>query len=177
VDRADGPTYVVVSGPPASGKSTLARKLAPALGLPLFAKDTIKQALMDVLGAPDVEASRQLGIASVAALLAVAAANGRGVLDSVWHRSYAIPDLNGLSGPVVEVFCSCDRGVVERRYRARATTRAAGHFDAQRRPDEIWNDEVALPVAGGWPVVEADTNGPVHIPDLAQRVRAAALCH
>ena len=37
-------TFVVVSGPPASGKTTLARAIAPALGLPLVAKDTIKEA-------------------------------------------------------------------------------------------------------------------------------------
>jgi predicted kinase len=177
VDSPDGPTYVVVSGPPGSGKSTLAGQLAPALGLPLFAKDTIKQALMDVLGAPDVDASRRLGTASVATLLAVAAANGRGVLESVWHRTYAIPDLRRLPGPIVEVFCSCGRDVVERRYRARATTRAAGHFDDQRRPDELWNDEVAVPVAGGWAVIQVDTNGPVDVPDLAQRVRTTALRH
>jgi predicted kinase len=177
VNSADGPTYVVVSGPPGSGKSTLAGQLAPALGLPLFAKDTIKQALMEVLGAPDIEASRRLGTASVAALLAVASANGRGVLESVWHRTYAIPDLRRLPGPVVEVFCSCDRDVVERRYAARASTRAAGHFDGQRRPDELWNDEVAVPVAGGWPVLEVDTSGAVDVHDLAQRVRATALRH
>jgi predicted kinase len=177
VESAGVPTYVVVSGPPGSGKSTLAGELAPALGLPLIAKDTIKQALMEVLGAPDLDASRRLGTASVAVLLAVAAANGRGVLESVWHRTYAIPDLRRLPGPIVEVFCSCDRDVVERRYLARAGTRVAGHFDTQRRPDELWNDEVALPVAGGWPVIEVDTNGPVDGHDLAQRVRATALRH
>jgi replication-associated recombination protein RarA len=45
----------VVSGPPASGKTTLAQAIAPALGLPLIAKDTIKQALMTVLPVPDIQ--------------------------------------------------------------------------------------------------------------------------
>jgi predicted kinase len=44
-DRLPAGTFVVVSGPPASGKTTLAVAIAPALGLPLIAKDTIKQAL------------------------------------------------------------------------------------------------------------------------------------
>ena len=65
--------FVIVSGPPASGKSTLAPQVASALGLPLIAKDTIKDALMSVLDVPDVEASRQVGRASVKAMLAVAA--------------------------------------------------------------------------------------------------------
>jgi len=59
----------------------------------------------------------------------------------------------------------------------RSRTCAAGHFDGQRRAEELWNDEVAVPVAGGWPVIEVDTEGPVDVPDLAQRVRAAALRH
>lgn len=45
----------MVSGPPASGKTTLAQAIAPALGLPLIAKDTIKQALMTVLPVPDIQ--------------------------------------------------------------------------------------------------------------------------
>ena len=41
---------VLVSGAPGSGKTTLAHPLAEQLGLPLFAKDTIKEALHDNLG-------------------------------------------------------------------------------------------------------------------------------
>ncbi len=41
--------FVLVAGWPASGKSTLARALAAELGLPLLAKDEIKEALMDGL--------------------------------------------------------------------------------------------------------------------------------
>ena len=53
--------YVVLTGPPASGKSTLSRALAGELGLPLLAKDTIKQALLGELGAADVQAARGSG--------------------------------------------------------------------------------------------------------------------
>ena len=92
----------------------------PSLGLPLIAKDTIKQALMTVLPVPDVAASRVVGRASVAALLAVAAESGGAVLESVWHRSYALDDLRGLPGPVVEVFCRCDPALAAERYALRA---------------------------------------------------------
>jgi predicted kinase len=163
--------YVVVSGPPASGKSTLAPLLAAELGLPLLAKDTIKDALLEVLGAPTVEASRAVGTASVAVLLAVARQCPGAVLESVWHRTRARADLAALPGAVVEVFCRCDREVVRDRYRRRAGTRAAGHFDDERTDDELWNDENAVPVAGGWPVIEIDTSQPVDILALARRVR------
>ena len=167
-------TFVVVSGPPASGKTTLARTIAPALDLPLIAKDTIKQALMTVLPLPDIGASRLVGAASVAALLAVAADTRGAVLESVWHRSRALDDLRRLPGHVVEVFCRCDPRVAARRYALRAGTRAAGHFDGGRTPGELWNDEVAKPVAGGWPVIETSTNSPVDVNRLAARIRAAA---
>ena len=167
-------TFVVVSGPPASGKTTLARRIAPALGLPLIAKDTIKQALMTVLPVPDVETSRVIGTASVAAMLAVAAETAGAVLESVWHRSRARTDLHRLGGDVVEVFCRCSPEIAAHRYAVRAGTRAAGHFDAERTARELWNEEVAQPVAGGWPVIEADTTVPVELAPLVVRIRAAA---
>ena len=167
-------TFVVVSGPPASGKTTLARAVAPALGLPLIAKDTIKEALMAVLPVPDVAASRVVGRASVAALLAVAAESGGAVLESVWHRSRALGDLRDLPGEIVEVFCRCDRSTAWQRYALRAGTRDAGHFDADRAPEEVWNDEVARPVGGGWPVIEVDTAGPVDVEPLLTAIWTAA---
>ena len=165
--------YVVVSGPPGSGKTTLALALAPALGLPLIAKDTIKEALMTVLPVRDVPTSRAIGTASVAALLAVAAQAPGAVLESVWHRSRSLADLSGLPGNIVEVFCRCDRAVAAQRYAWR-TGRAGGHLDAERTAAEIWNDEVARPVAGGWPVIEVDTTTPVELGPLIAAIRAAA---
>ncbi len=172
-DPVASPPFVVVSGPPASGKSTLAPVLAREMGLPLVAKDTIKDALMSVLAVPDVEASRHLGRAAVRAMFAVAAASPIGaVIESNLHRSVAGDDLRRLPGTMVEVFCRCDREVAAARYRARAGTRAAGHFDAVRTVDELW-DEVSEPVAGEWTVIEVDTNDPVDIPAVLVRIRAA----
>ena len=167
--------YVLVTGPPASGKSSLAMVLAPALGLPLLAKDAVKGALIGVLGAPDVEASRRLGRAAVAALLAVAADAGCGVLDSAWvDREAAAKELAALPGPVVEVFCRCDEGLLAERYAARAATRGPGHFDAERPADELWNDLSLQPVAGGWPVIEVDTGRDVDLASLVGSVWGAA---
>lgn len=164
--------YVVVSGPPASGKSTLAAALAGELDLPLLAKDVVKDALVEVLGAPDVARSRQLGRAAVHVLVAVAHTARAGVLESVWH-DYARELLAALPGPTVEVFCRCDPAVLRDRFAARGPHRGAGYLDRERTPAELWNAEVGRPVAAGWPVLEVDTAGPVEVPALARRVAAA----
>ena len=168
------PIFVLVDGPPASGKSTLAPVLARELRLPLVAKDTIKDALMSVLPVPDVAASQQLGRAAVTAMVAVAAQSPVGaVIESNFHRSAATASLERLPGGIVEVFCRCDQAVAAARYRARAGSRHAGHFDHVRTDEELWNDEVAEPVAGGWPVLEVDTNRPVDVAAIVAAIRQA----
>jgi predicted kinase len=163
--------YVVVSGPPAAGKSTLAVPLAAELDLPLIAKDTIKEALMRILDVPDVATSRRLGRASVEALMAVARQCPTAVLESAWHRDAARAQLQALDAPIVEVFCRCDPAVVEQRYRARAATRPAGHFDGSRTTAERAGTFSGVPIGGDWPLVEVRTDRLVDISALAAEIR------
>lgn len=164
-------SHVLVTGPPASGKSTLAAALAAELGLPLLAKDTLKHALVTALGAADVEEARRLGRAAVAALLAVAAEARSSVLDSVWvDRETAVPALRSL-GVRAEVHCVVPLAELRRRYAARAASRPAGGFDLERSEQELWAEHLRRPVAGGWPVVEVDTTTPVDVAALAARLR------
>ena len=161
---ATRPLYVVVSGPPGSGKTTLATEVAREMVLPLIAKDLIKETLMSVLPVPDVDTSKTIGRAAVEVMYAVAsAAAGGAVLEANFHRSVSRGEITALPGQTIEVFCNCARDVALARYRERSQHRHSGHFDERRADDELWNDQVTTPVAGEWAVLEVDTNHPVDI--------------
>ena len=96
--QAPGAWFILVAGWPGSGKSTLGVALAAELGLPLLAKDEIKEALMDGLGPPQTVAeSQRLGRAAVLAMLRVARRCPGAVLDSTWF-GYALPLARALPG-------------------------------------------------------------------------------
>ena len=166
--RAPRAWFVLVAGWPGSGKSTLATGLAAELGLPLLAKDEIKEALMDGLGRPGTVAeSQRLGRAAVLAMLRVASRCPGAVLDSTWF-DYALPLVRRLPGPLVEVHCVVPLDVAKARYRARTRQRHAGHLDAARSDTELWGEPSRAPGLG--PVVDVDTSGPVDVPRVAVRL-------
>ena len=170
---ASGALFVLVAGPPGSGKSSLAGPLAAELGLALLAKDEIKETLMGELGVPaTVQESRRLGRAAVMALLAMARSSRGAVLDSTFYP-YTVPHLGRLPGTLIEVRCRCPREVAQMRYWARSETRIAGHFDDERPPEELWNEHHIEPLGLG-PLIEVDTTVPVDVEPLAQRIRALA---
>jgi predicted kinase len=157
--------FVLVAGWPGSGKSTLAAALAVELGLPLLAKDEIKEALMAGLGRPaTVAASRRLGKAAVLAMLRAARTCPGAVLDSTWF-GYALPLARALPGRLIEVHCTVPLDLARARYRARAGHRHRGHLDDVRSDQELWGEPSRPPGLG--PVVTVDTSGPVDIAGLA----------
>jgi predicted kinase len=162
--------YVLVSGLPGSGKSTIARPLAQQLGLPLLARDDIKESLWDALGPGDVAWSRRLGAASAEVFLRLAQTAGTAVLDNFFHADRRA-DVAALGGPLVEVHCACPVEIARMRYTLRQ--RHACHFDAEYGLPAFdrWvrNDREAL---GLGPVLEVDTSQPADVDAIARWVRA-----
>jgi predicted kinase len=58
------PLFLIITGPPCSGKTTIGRRLAADLNLPYFSKDGIKERLWDGLGIDRQLWSPHLGIAT-----------------------------------------------------------------------------------------------------------------
>jgi predicted kinase len=160
--------FVLIAGWPGSGKSTLAAALAGELGLPLLAKDEIKEALMEGLGQPEtVAASRRLGKAAVLVMLRAARTCPGAVLDSTWF-DYALPLARALPGRLIEVHCTVPLELARARYRARAGHRQAGHLDGARSDQELWG-EPSRPLGLG-PVVVVDTSGPVDTAEVTAAI-------
>jgi predicted kinase len=133
------PAVVVVSGPPASGKTTLAARLAADLRLPLHTKDRIKEALFDTLGGGDRAWSRKLGAATMEVLYHAVeselAAGCACVAEANFHPEWATPRFRDLQARYpcrpVQVQCRADGPTLLARFQARAVagTRHPGHLD------------------------------------------------
>lgn len=137
------PALIVVCGAPASGKTTLARRLAQDLQLPLLEKDVIKEALAETLETPDRKASREIGAASMSVMFALTCENlRRGVghmIESNFVLRFATADLARIArlGAIYLVQCSTSADIIEARYRQRAAdgARHAIHLDLDALPD------------------------------------------
>ncbi|ACU74349.1 conserved hypothetical protein [Catenulispora acidiphila DSM 44928] len=147
--------------------------------MPLFAKDTIKERMHDVLtenGPVDLAWSQRLGAAAMEMLWVLAADAPECVLEANFWTGHEGQNasLRALSegGTLVEVHCSAPRDVVIQRFRERgvAGERHAVHPGLTLTP-ERWEADFSGPVGIGR-VLEVDTTVPVDVARVAAEVRA-----
>lgn len=169
--------FVVISGLPGSGKTTLGRRLAPALGLPLIDKDDILDSLFEAKGVGDAAWRRALSRESDEILQHQATSSSGAVLVSFWR----VPGMAGDSGTpsdwlaasshqIVHLHCVCDPDVAASRFVERRRHR--GHRDAGIPHEEVLAGIRALarlPPLDLGQRIDVDTS---RIPDLDEPVRA-----
>ncbi len=143
---------IILSGLPASGKSTVARMLQAAFPYPILEKDRIKECLFDTLGFQSHEEKRRLDAAAARILLQTAeellAAGGSVILDNNFDiaAGAALRELQARRRPrSVTLLLTADEEVLYERYLARdvAHTRHPGHAVSDRYPPLPGDPEVA----------------------------------
>jgi shikimate kinase len=128
--------FIVMSGLPASGKTTLGRAIAKATQLPMLDKDDILEALFESRGVGDAEWRRRLSRIADQELIERATKLPAAVIASWWQhpRSLAASGtpsewLRTLRGEVIEIYCVCKPSIAASRFVQR--TRHPGHVDGQ----------------------------------------------
>jgi predicted kinase len=171
---------VLVTGPPASGKTTLAGPLAEALHFTHLSKDEIKESLFTTLRGRvgDVRFSHRLSTAATD-LLWVLAPHFPGVVLEANFRTRRPEEraklsalLNEPGTRLVEVHCRLPLEEAARRFAERARNVRHHPAHALKEMSLAQMAEYAEPFALT-PVIELDTTQPVDLASLAEQVRSA----
>lgn len=134
---------IIIAGMPASGKTTVSKRLSEAFGFPILEKDAIKEELFDVIGFQEYSQKRLMDVAATAVLLRCAdslLASGSSLImvnnfrDTVQQQVQDMLDRSG--SKCVTVFFSGDADVFYRRYVERDLRheRHLGHVLQDRYP-------------------------------------------
>jgi predicted kinase len=129
---------VVVTGPPASGKSGLARDLAAELSMPFISKDELKERLYEVIGSGD-RIEEEIEAAALAILFSVARSNldaGVNVLvESNFDAHSDTAPFRALDARIVQIHCGGDVDDLVESFAERSASgrRHPGHDD---RPED-----------------------------------------
>lgn len=158
------PRLVIIDGKSGSGKTTLANIITEELGLPVLAKDGIKEYLLDTLGSRDRAWSQMAGAAALEMLYAYTGellAKGQDiVIESAFWADFATDRLRTIcqetQTTVLELYCHADARTRKERHTARLKERHPGHINEGLQFDDTIDDERYRPLGLGR-IVRIDT--------------------
>lgn len=164
-----------VTGPPASGKSSVVEPLARALpSFALLQKDPLKEALYEAMHQVDPHApppSRLLSDVALRMLWALAPDCPRVILEANFRT--LDPEqrarFQSLSANKLEIHCVCPFEVALQRFASRAGKRHPAHTVHTLTPATF---QESLPPFGLSPVIEVDTTKPIDVLRLLEAIRS-----
>lgn len=182
------PLLLIVNGLPGAGKTTLAKRLAADVALPVFSRDGIYETLYDALECRSHRLPSLLGSAAFALLYSVTGsvlASGQSAIVEGFFGRSALRTAELLrmrqtcEFTPFQILCRANGRVLLERFLARAGTeeRHSSHQDMEwiAQNEEILAQGHLAPLALGGQVVEIDTTTlySFDYAGLLQRVRAA----
>lgn len=173
--------FIVFSGLPGSGKTTMARAAADRTRLPVLDKDDFLEELFAERGIGDAEWRTSLSREADDRFAAAAAALPGACLVSWWRPLHiANPSgtpmewLSELRAPLVQVHCRCRVETAVERFLTRR--RHPGHLDGIRSRESLQREFAGLdgvvPFPDG-PVIEVDTEQEVDIHAFEEQLSSA----
>lgn len=155
---------LLINGPPASGKTTIADQLLPILEYPLLSLDTIKEVLFKHLGTGDREFNRKLGRIALSIIWALVRDFQKDacVIIEAWFGSSAFTDIEGQLRQVgiervAEIWCHAPGEILAGRYAKRVDARHQGHPGESYAQELLYVAQEATPLSIG-PVLAIDTS-------------------
>lgn len=160
---------IMVQGPPASGKTTLATRMSQRFGLPHISRDKLQEWLFAATGSHDAEIRRLCAHAGYDLMFDLAGELSKGTGSFIvegcmnpeggprrWRDA-----LSGSRHRIVEVFLTAPVDVLVRRYLGRADdgSRHAAHGDETSRGDELarhLREVTYRPMGLGGDLIEVD---------------------
>lgn len=182
------PLLIIVTGPSATGKTTVSTHLAQALAMPVINRDTIKEILFDTLGWRDRAWSQALGVASYHVLYycleVLLGTQHSGIVESNFDHAIDTPKLQALIQKYrftpLQILCRAAPAVVVERFRQRvdAGERHPGHVDhleaaeLESATTRGWSAPLAL--EGDRIELDTSTLEPSNYAELVARIRQKA---
>jgi predicted kinase len=167
---------VLVTGVPGSGKTTLGREVARAVGVPLFSLDVVKEAIFDSVDVQNENSGMRLREAGLSVITALIPDCPLGAIVDLWvdprrDRTTVRRVFEKVEArPILEIVCDVPGEVAVERYASRR--RHAAH----KPPDTATLDRIRdaarilTPLEIG-PALRLDTSGPVDLASVIQWVR------
>lgn len=178
---------IVITGLPASGKTTLGKELAKRLNIPFLSRDDMKELMFDALGWKDRDWSKKIGLASYDLLYFVIEtllkAGVSFIIESNFKPEFDNPKFAALKElydfDALQILCRAEGKVLFERFKKRSESgeRHPGHVDAGNY-DEFKNLLLSgrrEPLDLRGPVIEIDTThfDKVDVDALLRQIQAS----
>ena len=172
--------YLILTGIPASGKSTIGRALSEALLLKMWDKDEILEDLFNEKGIGDAQWRTSLSRTADEILREQVSQSDGSVVVSWWcHPASTLASgtpiewLSELRGSLIEVNCICDPAIAVERFKSRV--RHSGHLDQFKNYDDLlpaFQQQAALGPLGIGRLIRVNTEGNVNFEEVLYQVES-----